>query len=197
MKKKGFLLLVIFALLSCKKETTLAENKIIGKSESSRIDKSQHEFPSDVASCSQSKYLFDAIPHLDSYNEYNFVKIDCAGTNIIAEYNHPKEKFFNIKIALYHEIDNNKVLFNTAKATYETLKQFKNKSNEISDLKILDNAYINFKKDIKYDKITYSGTYKSNYTLIIMVKGKNLSSKELADDFLNDYLNKINFVALK
>lgn len=195
MKKFGVLLL-IFTILSCKKSENSVENKEIVKARSSEKNSLKTEFPVSEVTCNGKEYLFEAIPKLNFYNEYNFVKVACVGTNIIAEYKHPNEKLFNIKICLYQEKEANKALFNTAKATYETLKQFKNTENEISDLKILDHAYVNFKKDSKYDKITYSGTYKNDYTFIITAKGKNLSSKSLADEFLNEYLKKINLNAL-
>lgn len=194
MRKFG--LLLVFVLLSCKNNEALSDNKTVAELESSDKIDLKSEFPDINATCTGKENLFNAIPHLDSYDEYNFVKVACVGTNILAEYNHPKEKLFNIKICLYQEKEKNKIFFNTAKATYENLKQFKNKNNEISDLKILDNAYINFKKDLKYDKITYSATFKKDYTFIINVKGKNLSSKELADGFLYEYLKNINLSAL-
>ena len=59
---------------------------------------------------------------------------------------------------------------------------------DISDLKIFDNEVINIKKSTEYFEVFYMATYRKNYTIIITIKGKDLSSKGIVEPFLNDYL---------
>ena len=51
-------------------------------------------------------------------------------------------------------------------------------------------------KNGNYYHVSYLGTYKDNYSILISIVSKDLSTKEKVDAFLKEYLNAFNKKAL-
>ena len=67
----------------------------------------------------------------------------------------------------------------------------------VSDLTSFDNASMMIEKNGNYYHVSYLGTYKDNYSILISIVSKDLSTKEKVDAFLREYLDAFKKEALK
>lgn len=189
MKTNKILLFILIAVsfLSCKENNSkLAEvsNKVKNKA-------GIMKFPSDCGNCQKNINLCNAIPHIEKYQDYYLKSIGCSapfGNSIVAQYNHPTEKKYEIKVFIYQELDEHKPMYNTTTANYKMISIAKVNGSDVSDLKIFDNEVLNIKNNSEYFDVSYTATYKKNYSIAVAIRGKDLSTKEKVDAFLRKYL---------
>lgn len=184
MKKTALIALVILGFISCKENNSKVQTE-------SNVQNSEVEtikFPTEKESCEKTKYLFEAIPHLDQFKDYNLESVECFGNGIGIRYNHPTQKNYEIQVFIYEEKTEHKPMYNIATAGFEMTSGMKVNGTDVSDLKIFDNAVLTIKKDPEYYDVHYNATYKKNYTIMIGVRGKDLSNKQKVDNFLKKYL---------
>ena len=185
MKSYRIILLIFVAVgtISCKENNTKPNQESIeGNKEVKKA-----KFSTEYDSCAETKYLYDAIPHVDKIENYTFESVGCSGNSIVARYDHPTQNY-EFQTIIYHEVAENKPMYNLSMASFEMTSVMKANGTDISDLKIFDNEVINIKKSTEYFEVSYMATYRKNYTIIITIKGKDLSSKGIVEPFLNDYL---------
>ncbi len=178
------LILVTVNFLSCKENNS----KLTEDSNEKNKEVKETKFSTDYDSCEKTKYLYDAIPHFDKIENYNFESVGCSGNSIIARYNYPTEQNYEFQTIIYQEVAENKPMYNITTASFEMITVSKVNGSDISDLKIFDNEVLNIKKSIEYFDVSYMATYKKNYTIVITIKGRDLSTKEKVENFLRDYL---------
>lgn len=156
------------------------------------------KFPTNSISCKKNKNLFTAIPHLDKIQDYDFKSVGCSFMNsIVVKYNHPTEKYYTFQSIIYQETTENKPMHNSATFGYEMASVTKVNGTSTSDLKTFNNAVLTIKNNPKYFDVSYVATYKKDYTIMISIRGKDLSNKKKVDDFLKKYLEAFNLDALK
>jgi hypothetical protein len=147
-------------------------------------------------SCKDVKYLFDALPKLETYQGYNLESVGCSGHMIVAQYKSPQFKNDEIKIFLHEETGENKQNFNMTKMPFELLGAAKVNGMDFSDLKTFENASMNIKNTAEYSDVAYLGTYKTNYSFNASIRGQNLKSKQAVDAFIKAYLETIDLAKL-
>ena len=146
--------------------------------------------------CKDVKYLFDALPKLETYQGYNLESVGCFNHTIVAQYHSPKLKNDEIKIFLHEEAGENKQNFNMAKMSFELLEASKVNGMDYSDLKTFENATMNIKNTAEYSDVAYLGTYKTNYSFNASIRGQNLKNKQAVDAFIKTYLEAIDLAKL-
>ena len=107
------------------------------------------------------------------------------------------EQNYELQTIIYQELNENKPMYNITTAGYGMTSVSKVNGSDISSLKIFDNEVINIKKSPEYYDVSYMATYKKNYTIVITVRGKDLSTKEKLDGFLKKYLEAFKKEELK
>ena len=192
MKKTIVIILGILSFISCKENNQDNVNQGAHSETQGIVTK----FPAHVDSCKDSKYLFDALPHLDHVADCNFVSVQCAVNMILAEYKHKTENY-NFQVIIYQEEDAHKIMYNTAVSLYEITSKQEVNGNKISDLKTFENATMTIKKTKDYYNIAYYATYKENFSIGISIQSETISNKNQTDDFLAEYLAAFNKEALK
>ena len=191
--KIAIIFFVVISVFSCKEnnsklqEESDSESKIVGTK----------KFATEYDSCGKTKYLFDAIPHFEKIEDYTFESVGCNGTSIVARYNHPTEQNYEFQTIIYQELNENKPMYNITTAGYGMTSVLKVNGSDTSSLKIFDNEVINIKKSLEYYDVSYMATYKKNYTIVVTVRGKDLSTKEKLDGFLKKYLEAFKKEELK
>ena len=146
--------------------------------------------------CKDVKYLFDALPKLETYQGYNLKSVGCFNHTIVAQYQSPKLKNDEIKIFLHEETGENKQNFNMTKMSFELLNGFKVNGMDYSDLKTFEHATMNIKNTADYSDVAYNGTYKTNYSFNASIRGQNLKNKQAVDAFIKAYLETIDLAKL-
>lgn len=184
MKKISVIIAIIVCFFSCKENNSKIETRAVDKDSNIGTIK----FPVAKESCEKTKYLFDAIPHFDKIEDYNFEGIECFGNGIGATYNHPTNKYYEIKVFIYEEKSDNKPMHTMSTGSFEMSSVAKVNGTEVSDLKIFDNVVLTIEKNPEYYDIQYNATFKKNFTVMIGIRGKDLSNKQKVDDFLKKYL---------
>lgn len=156
---------------------------------------SSKKFPATVkaAYCENKKHLYDAIPHKDNIKEYQLDIASCGGPSLNATYKDPADKNLVFHIAFFDEATS-PVPYNYSgsKSSYKLSSNKELENGFVSDLNSFDNASMIIEKSGKYYKIGYLGTYKENYSILISIVSKDLSTKEKVDAFLKEYLNAFN-----
>ncbi len=147
-------------------------------------------------SCKDTKYLFDAIPHVETYQGYNLVSVGCFNHTIVVQYHSPTLKNNEIKFFLHEETGENKQNFNMSKMSFELLGALKVNGMDYSDLKTFENASMNIKNTDAYSDVAYNGTYKTNYSFNASIRGQNLKNKQAIDAFIKTYLETIDLTKL-
>lgn len=154
------------------------------------------KFVDEHDTCKDVKYLFDALPKLESYQGYNLISVGCFNHTIVAQYKSATHKNDEIKIFLHEETSENKQNFNMTKMSFELLGVSKVNGMDFSDLKIFENVSMNIKNTAAYSDVTYLGTYKSNYSFNASIRGQNLNNKLAVDGFIKTYLEAIDLAKL-
>lgn len=154
------------------------------------------KFVDEHDTCKDDKHLFDAIPHLETYQGYNLVSVGCFNHTIVAQYHSPTLKNDEIKFFLHEETGENKQNFNMAKMSFELLEASKVNGMDYSDLKTFEHATMNIKNTAEYSDVAYLGTYKTNYSFNVTIRGQNLKNKQAVDAFIKTYLETINLAKL-
>ena len=149
------------------------------------------KFVDEHDTCKDVKYLFDALPKLESYQGYNLVSVGCFNHTIVAQYKSATHKNDEIKIFLHEEASENKQNFNMTKMSFEMLGAAKVNGMDFSDLKTFENASMNIKNTDEYSNVAYLGTYKTNYSFNATIRGQNLKNKQAVDAFIKTYLETI------
>ena len=147
-------------------------------------------------SCKDVKYLFDALPKLQTYEGYYLESVGCSGHMVVAQYKSPKLKNDEIKIFLHEETGENKQNFNMTKMSSELLEGSKVNGMDFSDLKTFENSSMNIKNTAEYSDVAYLGTYKTNYSFNASIRGQNLKNKQSVDAFIKTYLEAIDLAKL-
>ena len=146
--------------------------------------------------CKDVKYLFDALPKLETYQGYNLKSVGCFNHTVVAQYQSPTLKNDEIKIFLHEETGENKQNFNMTKLSSEMLEGSKVNGMDYSDLKNIENATMNIKNTAEYSDVAYNGTYKTNYSFNASIRGQNLKNKQAVDAFIKTYLETIDLAKL-
>lgn len=159
------------------------------------------KFPATVkaAFCEDKKHLYDAIPHKDNIKEYLFDIASCAGMMLNATYKNPADKNLVFHIAFFDEATRMPypINYSGAKSSYKLSSNNELENGFVSDLKSFDNASMIIEKNGNYYHVSYLGTYKDNYSILISIVSKDLSTKEKVDAFLKEYLDAFKKEALK
>ena len=87
--------------------------------------------------------------------------------------------------------------YSGAKSSYKLSSNNELENGFVSDLKSFDNASMIIEKNGNYYHVSYLGTYKDNYSILISIVSKDLSTKEKVDAFLREYLDAFKKEALK
>ncbi len=193
LNKIASIFLIVISIFSCKENNPKLQEESDNKNKIVETKK----FATEYDSCGKTKYLFDAIPHFEKIEDYTFESVGCNGTSIVARYNHPTEQNYEFQTIIYQELNENKPMYNITTAGYEMTSVSKVNGSDISSLKIFDNEVINIKKSPEYYDVSYMATYKKNYTIVITVRGKDLSTTEKVDSFLKKYLEAFKKEELK
>ena len=154
------------------------------------------KFVDENDTCKDVKYLFDALPKLESYRGYSLVSVGCFNHTIVAQYKSATLKNDEIKLFLHEEAGENKQNFNMTKMSFELLGASKVNGMDFSDLKIFENVSMNIKNTAAYSDVAYLGTYKANYSFNASIRGQNLNNKTAVDAFIKTYLEAIDLAKL-
>ncbi|MGO4920621.1 hypothetical protein [Maribacter spongiicola] len=187
MKNTLLFLLVMTTLLSCKENKSTA--LLVATNDNSATITSK--FPESVRTCGANNKLFDAIPHLDTYETYNFKNVGCTKRGLIAQYDHPTKEFYEFNFTINEEVSENKTMLNYLKVGYNGAVKLKIEGTYVSDLHIFDNAFITTTTEAEYEEAKYHATYKDKYTIILSIRGENLTNKAAIDSFVAKYLETI------
>ena len=159
------------------------------------------KFPATVkaAFCEDKKHLYDAIPHKDNIKEYLFDIASCAGVMLNATYKNPADKNLVFHIGVFDEttLMPYPINYGGAKSSYKLSYNKELENGFVSDLTSFDNASMMIEKNGNYYHVSYLGTYKDNYSILISIVSKDLSTKEKVDAFLKEYLDAFKKEALK
>ncbi|WP_424002153.1 hypothetical protein [Maribacter sp. IgM3_T14_3] len=187
MKNTLLFLLVITTLFSCKenKSTPL----LVATNDNSATITSK--FPESVRTCGANNKLFDAIPHLDTYATYNFKNVGCTKHGLSVQYDHPTKEFYEFNFTINEEVSENKAMLNYLKVGYNGAVKLDIEGTYVSDLSIFDNAFITTTTEAEYEEAKYHATYKDKYTIILAIRGENLSTKAAIDGLVKKYLEAI------
>lgn len=154
------------------------------------------KFVDENDTCKDVKYLFDALPKLETYQGYNLKSVGCFNHTVVAQYQSPTLKNDEIKIFLHEETGENKQNFNMTKLSSEMLEGSKVNGMDYSDLKTFEHATMNIKNTAEYSDVAYLGTYKTNYSFNASIRGQNLKNKQAVDAFIKAYLETIDLAKL-
>ena len=188
MKNMLLFLVVITITFSCKENVSTAQLVAIHEDTVTRVSK----FPESVPTCERNKKLFDAVPHLDTYDIYNFKNVGCSKHGLAAQYNHPTNDFYEFTFTITEEVNENKTMFNYIRIGHKNAVKLDIEDTFVSDLNIFDNAFIITTTETEYEEAKYHATYKDKYIIILVIRGKNVSSKAAVDSYVKAYLEAIN-----
>lgn len=183
MKNRLIFILVFCVIISCKENNTEKITEVVTQ----EIQNETAKFPTTVNTCDKTKYLLDALPHVDKVADYNFVKVGCFANTIVAKYKHKSENY-GFQAIIYDEKADKKPMRNIGTFLYETTVKQEVNGNRISDLNIFDNAVMTIKKSKEFYNIKYLATYKENYSIAITIQSAELTNKKETDTFLAPYL---------
>jgi hypothetical protein len=197
MKNLFIILLVVTSILPCN-ATNLKPNptkKIVINLVGPK------KFPATVkaAYCEDKKHLYDAIPHKDNIKEYLFDEASCYGVMLNATYKNPADKNLVFHIGFFDEatLMPYPINYSGAKSSYKLTSKKELQNGFVSDLTTFDNASMMIEKSGKYYHVSYLGTYKDNYSILISIVSIDLSTKEKVDAFLKEYLSAFKKEVLK
>ena len=189
MKKIIISLILAANVVACTPSEPSADN-------ASNVEATAVKFADENDSCKDVKYLFDALPKLETYQGYYLESVGCSDHMILAQYKSPQFKNDEIKIFLHEEAGENKQNFNMTKMPFEMLGSAKVNGMDFSDLKTFENAAMNIKNTDEYSDVAYLGTYKANYSFNATIRGQNLKNKQAVDAFIKTYLETIDLAKL-
>jgi hypothetical protein len=212
MKKSIILILFLSSILACKsnKETTETTETQVTQAEPEPEEYIARKFE-DTEGCSYYANIFEAIPHLDTYKEQGFGKVECLinkektgmPPNITVSYvdrktnNNFKMQVTEISGEFAKEELNNLKL---AKTSYNEVTKVAGSNTFKSSLTVFDNISAKIEESQtpgEKSSATYFGTFKDKYVFAITIEMDGKIDLATADKYIKEYLEGINKEALK
>ncbi len=191
MKKTNIIILIMVIIL-----TGLITNYIINKNKNTIDDaiikkgltNTNSDFSIDNENCKKIKNIFDTVPHLTTYKEYNLKSVTCADTGVIIIYNNLTHSKYDMRTILNKDSSKNKFIQNVGTAGHDVEEVIETIGSEMNNLKRFENTNVIIKNTSDYNDVSYVTTYKNEYILTINVKGEGLTDKTKVNTYLEDYL---------
>jgi hypothetical protein len=212
MKKVIFISILLLSVLACKEKSESRETtqKAAVQTDPAPDEILDRKFE-DKDGCSYYANLFEAIPHLDTYKEMGFGKLECLinkettgmPPNIKAQY-YDKNTNDNVEIQLFEisgefakeELNN----VNMAKTSYNEITKIAGANTFKSSLTVFDNASVkieNAKSTDEKSTAVYLATYKDKYSIWANIEMTGKIDLAKVEVFIKEYLEGINKEALK
>ncbi len=198
MKKTNIIILILLIILA---GTLIAflNNKNNGTDiiDKKGLANTRKDFSFDIDNCDKVKNIFDTIPHLTTYKDYDLQSVNCADTGVMVRYNNPAGSSYDMRAILKKEANQNKFIHNVGVAGHDVEEVIETIASDMNNLKRFENTTVTIKNNSEYADVSYVTTYKKEYVLTINVRGTGLTDKAKVETYLGEYLESFDLSKLQ